>query len=249
MSANLEAKPYLRKIRINWSDIDDRDSYPFSIPVISTLEQVEFHPDVTFLIGENGSGKSTLIEAIAIAMGFGAEGGTKNVRIKSTNDISALWKNLKLEKSFLRPKDHYFLRAESFFNVATYMDETGYLGGYGDKSLHARSHGEAFFSAITQKLKGKGFYIFDEPEAALSPSRQMSALTAIHDLVLAESQFIIATHSPILMAYPNSKILQLTDNGIEEVSYEETEHFMITKDFLNQYPAMLEILLNEDDSW
>ena len=244
----MEARPYLRKIRINWSEIEDRDAYPYSIPSIESLEEIEFHPDVTFLIGENGSGKSTLVEAIALAMGFGAEGGTKNVRIQSTDDISPLWHNLKIEKSFLRPKDNYFLRAESFYNVATYMDEVGYLGGYGDKSLHARSHGEAFFSALTQKLKGNGFYIFDEPEAALSPSRQMSALTAIHDLVSSESQFIIATHSPILMAYPSSRILQLSELGITEVSYEETEHFTITKDFLNQYPAMLEILLNEEDS-
>ncbi|MBI9045050.1 MAG: AAA family ATPase [Anaerolineaceae bacterium] len=242
----MEAKPYLRKIRINWPEVEDTAIYPFSIPAISALAEIEFHADVTFLIGENGSGKSTLLEAIALALGFGAEGGTKNVQIQSTDDISVLWKQLKLEKSFLRPKDNYFLRAESFYNVATYMDETNYLGGYGGKSLHARSHGEAFFSALTDKLRGNGLYIFDEPEAALSPSRQMSALTAIHVLVQAESQFIIATHSPILMAYPHSKILELTETGVSEVSYEETAHFTITKKFLNQYPAMLEILLNED---
>ena len=244
----MEALPYLRKIRINWPEIQEIESYPFSVPAISTIDDIEFHPSVTFFIGENGSGKSTLIEAIAIAMGFGAEGGTKNVRTQSTNDISSLWQHLKLEKSFVRPRDNYFLRAESFYNVATYMDETGYLGGYGGKSLHERSHGEAFFSALTDKLKGNGFYIFDEPEAALSPTRQMSALTAIHDLVQAESQFIIATHSPILMAYPDSKILQLTESGTSEVAYEDTEHYTVTKDFLNHYPSIIDVLLDENDT-
>lgn len=244
----MEARPYLRKIKLNWIDVDNPNSYPFSIPALASIKEIEFHPDVTFIVGENGSGKSTLVEAIAIAMGFGPEGGTKNVRIQSADDLSSLWKYLKLEKSFMRPKDNYFLRAESFYNVATYMDETGYLGGYGGKSLHARSHGEAFFSVLTDKLRGNGFYIFDEPEAALSPSRQMAALTAIHDLVQNESQFIIATHSPILMAYPNSKILMLDDSGISEVAYEDTEHFTITRDFLNRYPTMLKYLLNNNDA-
>lgn len=243
----MKARPYLRKIRVDWNSVEEKDRYPYSIPAIASLGELEFHPDVTFIVGENGSGKSTLIEAIALAMGFGPEGGTKNVRIQSADDVSSLSKHLKLEKSFKRPKDNYFLRAESFYNVATYMDTVDYLGGYGGKSLHARSHGEAFFSALTQKLQGNGFYILDEPEAALSPSRQMAALTAIHDLVIHESQFIIATHSPILMAYPNSRILMLSESGISEVAYEETEHFTITRDFLNRYPTMLNYLLNEPD--
>ncbi|EKU98500.1 putative ATPase [Leptolyngbya sp. PCC 7375] len=244
----MEPRPYLKKIKIDWDEVKDADSYPFSIPAIAAIDNLEFHPDVTFLVGENGAGKSTLVEAIAIAMGFGPEGGTKNVRIQSADDLSPLSKFIKLEKSFRRPRDGYFLRAESFYNVASYMDETGYLGGYGGKSLHARSHGEAFFSALTNKLKGNGLYIFDEPEAALSPSRQMAALTIINELVNAESQFIIATHSPILMAYPNCKILLLHENGISEVSYEETEHFKITRDFLNRYPVMLKHLLDEPNS-
>ena len=243
----MKVRPYLRKIRVDWNSVEEKDSYPYSIPAIASLGELEFHPDVTFIVGENGSGKSTLIEAVALAMGFGPEGGTKNVRIQSADDVSSLSKHLKLEKSFKRPKDNYFLRAESFYNVATYMDTVDYLGGYSGKSLHARSHGEAFFSALTQKLQGNGFYILDEPEAALSPSRQMAALTAIHDLVTHESQFIIATHSPILMAYPNSRILMLSESGISEVAYEETEHFTITRDFLNRYPTMLNYLLNEPD--
>lgn len=241
----MELRPYLKRIRIDWDEVEDSDSYPFSIPAIAAMDAIEFHPDVTFLIGENGAGKSTLVEAIAVAMGFGPEGGTKNVRIQSADDVSPLSNFLKLEKSFKRPRDGYFLRAESFYNVASYMDETGYLGGYGGKSLHARSHGEAFFSALNDKLRGNGLYIFDEPEAALSPSRQMAVLTVINELVKAESQFIIATHSPILMAYPNCKILLLHDQGISEIPYEETEHFKVTKEFLNRYPSMLKYLLSD----
>lgn len=241
----MELRPYLKRIRIDWDKVEDSDSYPFSIPAIAAMDTIEFHPDVTFLIGENGAGKSTLVEAIAVAMGFGPEGGTKNVRIQSADDVSPLSNFLKLEKSFKRPRDGYFLRAESFYNVASYMDETGYLGGYGGKSLHARSHGEAFFSTLNDKLRGNGLYIFDEPEAALSPSRQMAVLSVINELVKAESQFIIATHSPILMAYPNCKILLLHEQGISEIPYEETEHFKITKEFLNRYPSMLKYLLSD----
>jgi predicted ATPase len=244
----MQARPFLRKIKIDWASVEDKDDYPFSIPAICSLKEIEFHPDVTFLVGENGAGKSTLIEAIASAMGFGAEGGTKNVRLQSADDISDLSRYLKLERSFKRPTDGYFLRAESFYNVATYMDTTGYLVGYGGQSLHTRSHGEAFFSLLTDKLRGNGFYIFDEPEAALSPSRQMAALTAIHRLVQADSQFIIATHSPILMAYPRARILLLNDDGITEVAYERTEHYTITRDFLTSYPAMLNYLLEDDAS-
>ena len=243
----MQARPYLRKIKIDWESVEDKDAYPFAIPAIRSIDEIEFHPDVTFLVGENGAGKSTLIEAIALAMGFSAEGGTKNVRLQSADDISNLTQHLKLEKSFKRPRDGYFLRAESFYNVATYMDTTGYLGGYGGMSLHQRSHGEAFFATLTDKLRGNGLYIFDEPEAALSPSRQMAALTAIHALVQAESQFIIATHSPILMAYPNAKILLLNNHGITEVAYEQTEHYTVTKEFLNNHALMLRYLLDDGD--
>jgi predicted ATPase len=138
------------------------------------------------------------------------------------------------------------LRAESFYNVATFMDETGYLGGYGNKSLHARSHGEAFMTLLTQKFSGRGLYLMDEPEAALSPNRQLAALTAIHQLVQDESQFIIATHSPILLSYPRAKILQFDGSGITEVAFEDTEHYAVTRDFLNNYPRRLEQLLAEE---
>lgn len=241
----MDIKPYLREIRLKRELIENFDEYPFNMPSVANLDHLKFHPDVTFLVGENGSGKSTIIEAIALAMGFGPEGGTRNVRFSTANSVSDLYKYLKIVKNYKKPNDYYFLRAESFYNVATYMDETGYLGGYGNKSLHHRSHGEAFMATLTMKLKGNGLYIFDEPEAALSPARQMSAITAIHDLAQKNSQFIIATHSPILMAYPNAKIIRLNDEGLEEVQYEDTEHYRITRNFLNKYDQMMNILISK----
>jgi predicted ATPase len=242
----MKARPYLREISLKRDQIVDLEHYPFNIPAINTLSRLEFHPDVTFVIGENGAGKSTLVEAIALIMGLGPEGGTRNVQFSTANTVSGLHKCLKAVKSFKKPNDYYFLRAESFYNVATYMDQTGYLHGYGDKSLHERSHGEAFMVTLTVKLRGNGLYIFDEPEAALSPTRQMAALAAIHELVKKESQFIIATHSPILMAYPGAKIVMLDQNGITEMAYEETEHFSVTRSFLNNHENMVQRLLQDD---
>ena len=240
----MEAKPYLQEIRLERDMIPSFDSYPFNIPAVSNLSSLKFHHDVTFIIGENGSGKSTLIEAIALSLGFGIEGGTKNVQIQTHNNGSPLFKYLKTIMSFKKPSDYYFLRAESFYNVATYMEEVDYLKEYGDKSLHNRSHGESFMAAISLKLKGKGLYIFDEPEAALSPTKQLEALAVIDKLVEEQSQFIIATHSPILLAYPNATIFQLDEFGIKRVKYEDTEHFMVTKYFLNNHSEMIKTILD-----
>ena len=242
----LAAKPYLQEVQIRPEDDIDLERFPFSVPSIREMGVLEFHPDVTFFVGENGSGKSTLLEAIAIAMGFGAEGGTRNVRFATAETISNLHAHLRLSKSFKQPRDGYFLRAESFYNVATYMDDVGYLDGYGGKSLHKRSHGEAFMALLTLKLRGQGLYLFDEPEAALSPTRQLAALSAIDQLVKDGSQFIIATHSPILLAYPRAKIYQFDASGLYPTSYEETEHFEITKDFLNHHERRIEQLLDDD---
>jgi len=239
----MEAKPYLKEVSLKRDLIPSFDSYPFNIPAVSNLSTLKFHPDVTFIVGENGAGKSTLIEAIALNLGFGIEGGTKNVQFQTHNNGSQLFNYLKSVRSFKKPSDYYFLRAESFYNVATYMEEVGYLESYGNKSLHDRSHGESFMATLTLKLKGKGLYIFDEPEAALSPSRQLATLAVIDKLVKEQSQFIIATHSPILLAYPNAIIYQLDEFGIRQVEYEETEHFMVTKYFLNNYHAMMETIL------
>lgn len=241
-----QAKPYLRDLRLDREQIAEPDAYPFSIPAVHALDVLVFHPDVTFLVGENGSGKSTLLEAIALAMGFGPEGGTRNMQFKTADTVSTLHDRLRIRQSLRKPRDYFFLRAESFYNVATYADEVGYLGGYEDKSLHNRSHGEAFLAILNHKLRGQGLYLFDEPEAALSPSRQMTALASIHSLVEDGSQFIIATHSPILLAYPRSKIVLLDADGIREVRYEETEHYAITRRFLNDYQRMVEELIRPE---
>ena len=243
----MEAKPYLREISLKREGIPAPVQYPFNIPAVRELDFLEFHPDVTFFVGENGSGKSTVLEAIALALGFGPEGGTRNSHFSTADSVSPLHQHLKMVKGFARPRDHYFLRAESFFNLATYMDEVGLLGGYGDKSLHHRSHGEAFMSVLVDKLRGDGLYLLDEPEAALSPSRQMAALAAIHQLVLDQSQFIIATHSPILLAYPRAKIVLFDGTGLSEVRYEDTEHYAITRRFLNDHRRMVEKLINDDE--
>jgi predicted ATPase len=247
IAMELSAKPYLREVSLRQDMEIPFADYPFNIPAIRQLDHLQFHPDVTFLVGENGAGKSTILEGIAMALGYGQEGGTKNVRQRTTESVSRLWQALNLVHGFRRPKDGYFLRAESFFNVATYMDEVGYLEGYGGVSLHQRSHGEAFMSLLVDKLRGNGLYLFDEPEAALSPYRQLAALSVIHRLVKKESQFIIATHSPILLAYPNARILKIGESGIAEVAFEETEHFAVTRDFLNNYPKRLEQWLAGQD--
>ncbi|MBI9018727.1 MAG: AAA family ATPase [Phycisphaerae bacterium] len=243
----MNAKPYLREIVLKRDEVPDFNRYPFNIPAVSCLDTLKFHSDVTFLVGENGVGKSTLIEAIALCMGFSPEGGTKNVLLETAKTTSELHNYIKTIKSFAMPQDAYFLRAESFFNVASYMDKVG-SGGYGDVSLHERSHGEAFMATLTLKLKGKGLYLFDEPEAALSPTRQMAAISAIHQLVQNDSQFIIATHSPILLAYPNAKILSLDETGITEMAYEDTEHYSITRQFLNNHERMISLLTEDRDN-
>jgi len=225
----------------------DFDSYPYDIPAIREMGLLELHADVTFFVGENGSGKSTLLEGIALALGYSPEGGTRNFSLATAGSESSLHEVLRLARSFHQPKDGYFLRAESFFNVATYMDEVGYLDGYGGKSLHARSHGEAFMALLTHKFQGKGLYLLDEPEAALSPNRQLAALSAIHQLVEDKSQFIIATHSPILLSYPHAKIIQFDGTGLSEVAFEDTEHYAVTHDFLNNYRERLDRLLAGDD--
>jgi predicted ATPase len=242
----LTPKPYLKEASIQKDNRIDSSAYPYNIPAVQKLGNLEFHPDVTFFVGENGSGKSTVLEAIALALGYSPEGGTKNVRFQTAESVSPLYQSMRLVRSFRKPKDGYFLRAESFFNVATYMDEVGYLSSYGSRSLHSRSHGEAFMVLLTDKFRGKGLYLLDEPEAALSPSRQLAALAAIDQLVQNESQFIIATHSPILLSYPRSKILQFDGSGISSVSYEDTEHYSITRDFLNNYPRRLQQILEAD---
>lgn len=232
---------YLRAVRLERDLVQDFKAYPFSIPSIRALDELALDAKVTFLIGENGSGKSTLIEAIAVLAGFNAEGGSKNFRFGTRRSESCLHQFMRPVRSHRRARDGFFLRAESYFNVATEierLDEEGrgprIIASYGGVSLHQQSHGESFLALATHRFGGHGLYILDEPEAALSPQRQLSLLTIINELVEErDSQFVIATHSPILMAYPNALIYRLDRNGIEQIAYEDTEHYRITRDFLS----------------
>ena len=234
------------------------DSYLNKLAIIKSLrdmEQLEFTGPVTFLVGENGIGKSTLIEAIAVHQGFNPEGGTINFTFSTEDSHSELYRYLRVRKGLRARKDGFFLRAESFYNVASNIDqmdrESGFgpplINSYGGVSLHKQSHGESFMALVANRFGGNGLYILDEPEAALSPARLLELMCHIHSLVKKNSQFIISTHSPILMAYPGAQILYLTQDGIRNVSYQETEHYQLTKQFLNAPEQMCKYLFSEED--
>ncbi|RAJ37328.1 AAA family ATPase [Pedobacter cryoconitis] len=246
----MEAKPYLQEIGLKEGSIASFANYPFNIPSIKMMPVIKFHADVTFIVGENGSGKSTFIEALAQWLGISAQGGSNQVYMEESAGL-LLPRHLKGSKSYRKPKDYFFLRAESLYNVATYLDEV-YQGSvaenYGVNSLHECSHGESFLAIMANRLGGNGLYIFDEPEAALSPTRQLTALSLIDTLVKKNSQFIIATHSPILLAYPNSIIYQFDESGIKEISYEDTQPFIVTKSFLNNHKSMINNLLYNSEN-
>ena len=223
----------------------DRNSYLNNLPVVKYLSQnheLQFSSEVTFFVGENGTGKSTLLEAIAVAYGFNAEGGTKNFCFSTRETHSSLWEHLTLIKRGYA-QDGFFLRTESLYNTATYIDAADVVNNYGDKSLHDQSHGESLLSIVQNRFDGKGLYILDEPEAALSPLRQLTLMAEIGALVKNESQFIIATHSPILMAFPGAEVLEFSETGIRAVSYQETDHYQITRQFLENPEKMLHYLL------
>jgi len=241
---------YIRKIAIDRDGVNPRE-YPYCLKAVSGLEELELHPNVTFLIGENGSGKSTLLEGVAAAYGFNPEGGGRNFNFSTMETHSVLSDSLRLTKGVQKPKDGFFLRAESFYNVASNIDELdegGFsppiIGAYGGVSLHKQSHGESFMALLLNRFGGRGVYILDEPEAALSPTRQLALLRRLHELVTEDSQFIIATHSPILMSYPHSVIYCL-DRDYEVTGYEETEHFEVMRSFLNNPEGMLRYLLED----
>ena len=231
-------------------------SYLTAIPAVRWLRthRLELDAPVTFLVGENGSGKSTLLEAMAVASGFNAEGGTRNFAFSTRATHSHLGEYLTVAKRRY-PRDGFFLRAESFYNVATNIDEMDeepsfsprLIDSYGGVSLHAQSHGESFLALVQNRFGGQGLYLLDEPEAALSPSRQLTLLGEMHRLVARDSQFIIATHSPILMAYPGARIYLLSEDGICRTAYRETEHYQLTRRFLEDPERMLRYLFGEED--
>ena len=247
------SQQFISRVTLRRDIVESFDVYPFSLPTVRTFEYLDMHPKVTYVIGENGSGKSTLLEAIAVSIGFNAEGGSKNFNFGTNRTHSDLHRYLRIAKGFRKPRTGYFLRAESFYNVASEIDKLDaepvnaarIIDGYGGRSLHQQSHGESFLTLMTQRFKGQGLYILDEPEAALSPQRQLAVLSRMHDLVQDGSQFIIATHSPILMAYPDASIYQCSKEGITPVAYEDTEHFLVTRDFLANPQRMLRELLRD----
>jgi len=218
---------FLRSIRLMREEIPTFDAYPFSLPAVRELFELSFHPAITYLVGENGTGKSTLLEAIAVAAGFNPEGGSRNFAFSTRASHSELHRFMRLTRGYKRPRDGYFLRAESFYNVASEidrLDEEPGLGrpikmSYGGKSLHAQSHGESFMALLTERLSG----------------------------VTKGAQFVIATHSPILMAYPHAQIFQLGGDTIRPIAYDETEHFTITRNFLNDHRRMLRALMTDED--
>lgn len=242
---------FIESFRLN--DDIPKGSYLREIPAVEWLlenGELPLSSNVTFFVGENGSGKSTLLESFAVACGFNPEGGTRNFSFSTADTHSELFRYITPIRSYKRPKNGFFLRAEGMYNAATYLDEIdkdspqSALAPYGGVSLHHRSHGESFLAVISS-FSGNGLYLLDEPEAALSPVRQLSLLSLIYELAENGSQFIVATHSPILMAYPNAQLLLFSENGIAETSYKQTEHYQITKQFLDNPQRMLDMILKK----
>ena len=241
----------LKKIILLRERVDDWNAYPFSVPAIRTFSELVLRSRVLFCTGENGSGKSTLLEAIAANYGFGPEGGNRNFSHNSTesnNAVDPLADVLRLSFD-IRTGAGYYLRAESFFNTATHIDQLG-VSGYGDRKLHDQSHGESFFTLLGHKFRGNGLFLIDEPEAALSPQRLLSLLVLLHDTLqmFKDAQFIISTHSPILLAYPGAQILSFDDGVLHEIDYEDTAPVQIVQRFLTHRKHFLDELFQETPS-
>lgn len=235
---------FVKKIVLERNKIDNFDEYPFNIDVIKNLDEIRFNKNVTFLVGENGIGKSTFIEALAVNLGMNPEGGSQNFMFSTKNTHSNLYKYLKIPTMY-KPVTKYFLRAESFYNVISEIEDSGLNEFYEGFKMHECSHGESFIQLVQSRFYPRGLYILDEPEAALSPSRQMTLLCLIHDLAKNGAQFIIATHSPILISYKDGEILDL-NNNFEKVKYEDTDIYKLYKMYLDM-PYDMQRRLFEDN--
>ncbi|MBQ8072399.1 MAG: AAA family ATPase [Clostridia bacterium] len=233
---------YIRGFSIDWQEID-RDSYLRQIEAIRDLDALQFRKPITFFVGENGSGKSTLLEAIAITYGFNPEGGTRNYHFSTKDTHSELCGAIRLVRNPARARRGYFLRAESFYNVATAEEEYAEVS----REYHRKSHGESFLAVVQDNFKGNGIYLLDEPEAALSPQRQLTLMLEMVHCARENAQFIVVTHSPILLGMPDSEILSFDSGTIHPIEYEETESYRITEMFLRNRHGFLKRLLDEND--
>jgi len=242
---------FLKQLKIDTQG-HDKSRYPFNIPSIKNGIELNFTNNVTFFVGENGSGKSTILEAVAEICGFNLSGGNKNHNYNFHQTESELSSAMKLSWYPAKVSQGFFMRAESFFNFATYIDklideDSQIVRAYGGKSLHKQSHGESFLSLFKNRFE-KGLYILDEPEAALSPNRQLSFLLLIHELESSgKAQFLIASHSPILLSYPNSTIYSLDHEETKKINYKDTEHYKLTKEFLDAPERYYRFLFDQNE--
>ena len=234
---------FIQGVLFDWNKIDD-DSYLKKIKAFHGIEKLEFKNSITFFVGENGSGKSTLLEAIAVAHGFNPEGGTKNYVFSTHDTHSELCSAIRLTRGYRKEKWGYFLRAESFYNVATQEEEYADIG-HPSAKYHEKSHGESFLALAQSNLRADGLYLFDEPEAALSPQRQLTLLMEIYRCAKEGAQFFIVTHSPILLGIPGAEIYCFDNGRIHRCEYEETESYQVTEMFINNRNALLSRLLGE----
>lgn len=240
---------FIRSVSIDWSEIEE-NSYLREIPALQFEGALDFEKNVTFFVGENGSGKSTLLEAIAVASGFNPEGGTKNYSFSTYDSHSELHRAIRMNRGVRKPRGGYFLRAESFYNVASKAEEyrdgdpmETYYARYGGKSLHQQSHGESFLALIQGNFTDRGIYILDEPEAALSPQRQLTLLIELDRIAGEGAQLLIASHSPILLGLPDAQILSFDDGVIHPCDYTDTESYQVMEMFINNREYLLDRLL------
>lgn len=234
---------FIQNVQIDWEKIASY-SYLRRIPALRFQERLEFTKNITFFVGENGTGKSTLLEAIAVAYGFNPEGGSRNYSFSTYDSHSELHSALRISKGFRKPAWSYFLRAESFYNVATKEEDYADID-HPSMRYHEKSHGESFLALAQGSFRPGGLYLLDEPEAALSPQRQLTLLIEISKLAGQGAQFIIASHSPILLGIPDAQILSFDDGAIHECEYTETESYQVTEMFINNREYLLRRLLEE----